>query len=112
MTAPLKPNESPDGLAGQSLGAAPGSAIDATITVKAYRDSKGNPACARNFETGEVCIFYRTQRFGCHETCVFGEMESKYMESIKRRGGGDGSLIPLSRCPIWPNSVIANPCTL
>jgi hypothetical protein len=26
MTAPLKPNESPDGLAGQSLGAAPGSA--------------------------------------------------------------------------------------
>jgi hypothetical protein len=27
MTAPIKPNESPDGLAGQSLGAAHGSAI-------------------------------------------------------------------------------------
>ena len=86
------------------LAAAHGSAIDATIKVKAYRDSKGNPACARNFRTGEVCIFYRTQRFGCHETCVFGDTESKYMESLKRRDGGNGSLIPLTRCPVWTNA--------
>ena len=88
--------------AGPRRASAPGSAIDATIIVKAYRDSKGNPTCARNFETGEVCIFYRTQRFGCHETCVFGDTESKYMKSLKRRDGGNGSLIPLACCPVWP----------
>ena len=34
MTAPLKPNESPDGLAGQSLGAAPCSADDIVLEIK------------------------------------------------------------------------------
>lgn len=71
------------------------------ITVLAYRDSGGNPTCAANFETGEVCVFYRTQRFGCHETCVFGDAGGRYSEGLKRRKDGNGSLIPLSRCPIW-----------
>ena len=33
-----------------------------TILVKAYRDKNNDPCCAANFETGEVCLFYRTQR--------------------------------------------------
>ena len=37
MTAPLKPNESPDGLAGQSLGAAPCS----TACHECKRDTSG-----------------------------------------------------------------------
>ena len=35
MTAPIKPNESPEPLAGQSLGAAPGSA---TIDIELYKN--------------------------------------------------------------------------
>ena len=43
MTAPLKPNESPDGLAGQSLGAAPGSAADVAKELARIR-SAVNPS--------------------------------------------------------------------
>lgn len=78
-----------------------GATFDTSIPVKAYRDRDGNPTCARNFDTNEVCPFYRTQRWGCHETCVFGETDGKYNEQLKRRDEGSGSLIPLSRCPIW-----------
>jgi hypothetical protein len=78
------------------------------MQVTAYRDSKGNPCCAGDFPTGEVCPFYRTQRYGCHETCVFGDAEGKYMKGLKRRENGDGSLIPLDNCPIWnPSPPIA-----
>lgn len=76
--------------------------IPKTITVNAYLDPSGEPTCAENFETGEVCVFYRTSNFGCHETCVFAKDEGKYLEPLKRRRGGEGSLIPLSRCPVWP----------
>lgn len=71
------------------------------IEVKAYRDSKGNRTCAKDFPTGRVCVFYRTQRFGCHETCVFAEESGKYSAGMNRRDNGDGSLIPLDNCPIW-----------
>jgi len=83
-------NELPEPLAEPSACATRGEAFDTTIAVTAYRDSRGNPACARNFETGEVCVFYRTQRFGCHETYVFGEKDSKYMERLQRRSGETG----------------------
>lgn len=45
------------------------------ITVPVYRDKEGNPCCAANFNTGEVCTFYRTQRFGVNETCVFAKRD-------------------------------------
>lgn len=66
------------------------------LPVIRYRDSKGNPTCAKNFPKGEVCQFYRTARLGTEETCVFAngfEME--------RRDEGKGYLIPLDNCPIW-----------
>ncbi len=72
------------------------------ITVTAYRDKAGNPCCAANFNTGEVCVFYddiafqtRTQRFGANETCVFAK------QKLKKRKDGHGTLIPCSECPIW-----------
>ena len=68
-----------------------------------YKDKENNPTCACNFETGEVCQFYRTQRFGCNETCLFAS-EINYRgltEIIHRRGNGQGTLIPLENCPLW-----------
>lgn len=72
--------------------------------VKRYRDSTGCPTCA--IKTGEVCIFYRTQRFGCNETCVFADDtgHEAYFENMKRRDNGNGSLIPLKTCPIWQDT--------
>ena len=34
------------------------------LPVIRYRDKAGNPTCAVDFETGDVCQFYRTQRLG------------------------------------------------
>jgi hypothetical protein len=76
------------------------------IEVEAFTDGAGRPTCATNFQTGEVCKFYRTQRFGCHETCIFAEDNGKYSDGMQRRTSltgvaGDGTLIPLKTCPIW-----------
>ena len=73
------------------------------ISVTAYRDSKGNPCCAGDFSTGEVCKFYRTQRFGVNETCVFADQSGRYAKTLERRNGGNGSLIPCAECPVWTN---------
>ena len=71
------------------------------IEVPAYRDNSGNPCCAMDFSTGEVCPFYRTQKFGGLETCVFAEDRGKYKQTMYRRAEGLGTLIPLDACPIW-----------
>ena len=39
------------------------------ITINRYRDRDGNPTCAKDFEAGEVCLFYGTYSSGCRETC-------------------------------------------
>lgn len=79
------------------------------ITVTRYRDPAGNPTCAADFTSDplKVCMFYRTQRFGCSETCVFArEVGHKgYTEMLGRRKKGMGSLIPLDNCPVWANGV-------
>ena len=74
-----------------------------SITVIAYRDHEGNPGCAGDFHTGGVCMFYRTYRFGCSETCVFAEaVPGKRSQEMERRGkDGLGTLIPLPQCPVW-----------
>jgi hypothetical protein len=71
------------------------------IEVITYRDSDNNPTCAIDFNTGEVCRFYRTQRFGVNETCVFAEQDGKYTQTLNRRRDGLGTLIPCGNCPIW-----------
>jgi hypothetical protein len=77
------------------------------LPVIRYRDKDGNPTCATDFETGDVCKFYRTQRLGTIETCVFAEAysNSKYAAAMERRdspqGPGMGTLIPGVWCPVW-----------
>lgn len=71
------------------------------ITVPAYRDNDENPCCAADFNSGEVCPFYRTQRFGVNETCVFAKHDGRYAEKLERRKDGHGTLIPCAQCPIW-----------
>jgi len=71
------------------------------IYVEVYHDSDGNMTCAKDFSTGEVCEFYRSQRFGTEETCLFAPSSVRYSTTLKRRGdNGLGSLIPGDWCPI------------
>ena len=65
------------------------------ITVPAYRDKEGNPCCAINFNSGEVCPFYRTARFGTREICNFTDIE------LQSRSDGTNTLIPCEGCPVW-----------
>ena len=68
-----------------------------TIEVKDYIDKEGNPSCANNFNTGEVCEFYLTSNFGTKEHCFFAKDGSL----LERRALGLGSLIPSRYCKIW-----------
>jgi len=74
------------------------------LPVVKYRDDNNNPTCAIDFTNGDVCVYYRTQRYGCHETCLFAEnlfTESELLPQIKRRDNGGGTLIPGNWCPVW-----------
>lgn len=76
------------------------------VEVVRYTDQQGNPTCATNFETGEICEFYRTQRLGTHETCLFSDPDRRYQTHLKRRISskgieGDGTLIPCDNCLVW-----------
>ena len=71
------------------------------INVETFFDSDGNRTCAKDFKSGKVCAYYRTQRFGTIETCAFAPEQKKYAEQLQRRGNeGEGSLIPAKWCPI------------
>jgi len=73
------------------------------IEVERIRDKHGQPSCAFSFseEDFEVCEFYRTQIFGCHETCLFALENNGIGQKLKRRKGGLGTLIPGDWCPLW-----------
>ena len=79
------------------------SKVKIKIEVTRYTDPQGNPTCAINFAKGEVCEFYRTQRFGTLETCLFAKDNGKYYEYLGRRfdNGKTGSLIPCENCLVW-----------
>jgi len=73
-----------------------------TIEVVRYRDPEGRPTCALSFNTEEVCKFFRTQKFGTVDTCLFAEQYYKYNESQQRYNDDIyGYMIPLSNCPVW-----------
>jgi len=74
------------------------------VTLVRYRDAEGNPTCAVDFQSGRVCMFYATQRLGCHETCWFADKDARFWATLQRRNGGKGTLVPLSTCPLWPNA--------
>lgn len=73
------------------------------LPVIRFRDKDDNPTCAANFSTGEVCMFYGTQRMGSNETCWFEIScgHGKFGRPLLRRKQGKGTLIPLAECPIW-----------
>jgi len=83
-----------------------GAMIERTsIDVVRYRDGDGHPTCAKNFNAGEVCIFYATQKLGCHETCWFADKDSRRWVPLERRKDEYGTLIPLASCPIWKGEI-------
>ena len=77
------------------------------IEYTRYRDSLGTPTCACNFQTGEVCEFFRLQRFGTQETCLFApDNDGGIAAPLFRRLGsqgvvGNGTLIPGEWCPLF-----------
>jgi len=77
-----------------------------TITVPVFRDPEGNPTCIADVTTGKVCKFFRTQRFGCHETCAFAEYSQRGLTQAMERRGELGFLIPLPNCPLWNQDAI------
>ena len=71
------------------------------MPVTAYRDKSGEPTCAADLDTGDVCMFYRTHSLGLEETCFFAAQTGRYSALMKRRNHGMGTLIPLENCPVW-----------
>jgi len=67
------------------------------LPVTRYRDDDGLPACAANFATADVCVFWRSKSFGQREVCWW---EGGTL--LHRRGEkGNGTLIPQDNCPLW-----------
>ncbi len=67
-----------------------------SLKVTRYRDKDGQPTCAADFPTEEICRFYGTKVFGSQEVCMFHDDTL-----LTRRKKGEGTLIPLRYCPLW-----------
>jgi hypothetical protein len=64
-----------------------------TITLTRYRTPSGKHTCAAQFPD-QVCRLYRTQRFGCEESCGWtGEL-------LERENNGARYLQPCHECPL------------
>lgn len=66
------------------------------LPVMRYRDDENLTTCATNFNTHDVCVFWRCRKFGQQEFCSWtGDI-------LHRRGeDGTGTLIPCDGCPMW-----------
>lgn len=71
------------------------------IEVAKYFTEKGVHVCATDFQSGDVCQFYRTRKFGQEEVCIADAVWSR-LEREKGPDGkeGTGFLIPGPRCPL------------
>ena len=73
------------------------------LAITKYTTKEGIHTCALDFTEGKFCPFYRTQRFGTIETCLFsdsvGDGSSTRGQMLNRIGEG-GYLIPDKNCPI------------
>jgi hypothetical protein len=78
-----------------------------SIEYTRFRDINGQPTCACNFGTGEVCEFFRVQRFGSNETCLFapdrggGLGVALFRRTDSKGVVGNGCLIPGAWCPLF-----------
>lgn len=70
------------------------------LPVTVYRTPYGVQTCASNWETGDICIFLQTYKFGCAETCFF--IPDQNRKKVLRRSGKNenGYLIPFNNCPL------------
>lgn len=80
--------------------------VNISIPVKRYRTDAGVPTCARNFQSGEVCVFLDGSLFlyGTGGNCLF--IESTTNQGVARykalvEAGKSGFLEPHKDCPIW-----------
>jgi len=73
-----------------------------------YKDNNGQPTCAIDFQKNIICKYYRTQKFGCVETCVFAPDSGYYglSECLERRNNDKGTLIPGKWCPLFEDGVV------
>lgn len=73
-----------------------------SLVIKRYRDNDGNPTCAMSFDTGAVCVFLGTAKFGLCDVCTY---QNHAGADLERRdlpeAHGVGSLIPTEQCPLW-----------
>jgi hypothetical protein len=73
-----------------------------TLEIPIFETPEGAPTCARNFNTGEFCMFLRSQRFGLDDVCVI--TQSKIFRADSPKGPEMGYLIPCSECPLHKNN--------
>jgi hypothetical protein len=75
------------------------------IEIIRYKTPEGEPTCAFDWPTGEVCVFLQTYKFGLAKTCFFipGERRKTTLtRGISDAGKvGEGYLIPFDGCPVW-----------
>ena len=70
------------------------------LPVKTYFTPDGEPTCAIDFNSGQVCKFLILEKFGMAEVCLFN-----LGVWLDRRGDRKtGYLIPGDRCPIGGKS--------
>lgn len=71
-----------------------------TVAFTIYKTPFGNPTCALDFESGEICEFLRTKWFGTVDVCACNPDES-----LHRDREGLGYTVPHADCPIWKGAV-------
>ncbi len=70
---------------------------DGVIKTQYLITEDGDHTCALDFRTGIVCEFYRTERYGTVDTCVFAGAKEFLI-----RKDGTGYLVPGRWCRIRP----------
>jgi len=70
-----------------------------TIEITAYRTPGRTPCCALDFQSGKVCKFVGTTKFGTVEVCRLDNQE------LQRGDNGKGYLVPTDSCIVWSNHV-------
>jgi len=66
-----------------------------TIEITAYHTPEHKPCCALDFNSGKVCKFLATTRFGTVDVCRLNNQE------LRRGDYGTGYLVPTDSCIVW-----------
>jgi hypothetical protein len=64
-----------------------------SINIERFRTPEGFPTCARDFESGQVCKFLTSQKFGFVDVCFFTGAELVRVN--------DAYLAPCNDCVVW-----------